>query len=433
MLLGVTNSGMVSGVLESAVVQLQTELINNTNNAGKLFPPFPLSPEIINCEGKKVIAVYVPESSMVHSTAGKTFDRSGDADLDITRQQSAVTALHLRKQQSFTENRIYPFLHIDDLRADLIDRARRLARGNRPGHPWIEMSDEELLRSAGLYQKDYATGKKGYTLAAALLFGTDEVIQSILPYYKTDALYRVHNLDRYDDRDDVRTNLIEAYDRLMAFIAKHLPDPFFQEADTQRVSLRDNIFREVVANMLVHREYANPYHARLVIERGQVTAENWNKPHGHGPMRPETFTPFPKNPVLTKFFKEIGRMDELGSGVRNLFKYGPHYASGKMPEVLEDDIFKVIVPFDFVDLEDGGVNGGVNGGVFDGLNEHSVGRLDTIAGILAGNDGINAVAIARQAALSVRTVERYLKILKEAGMIRFVGAPKTGGYYVIPK
>lgn len=47
-----------------------------------------------------------------------------------------------------------------------------------------------------------------------------------------------------NDRDDIRTNLIDSYERLMQFIAKHLNDKFYLEKD-QRVSLRDKIFREV--------------------------------------------------------------------------------------------------------------------------------------------------------------------------------------------
>jgi len=62
------------------------------------------------------------------------------------------------------------------------------------------------------------------------------------------------NLDRYDDRDFVATNLIESYERIMAFIAKHLPDPFYLEG-TDRISIRDSIFREVASNILIHREY----------------------------------------------------------------------------------------------------------------------------------------------------------------------------------
>ena len=99
------------------------------------------------------------------------------------------------------------------------------------------MNDEQILQKAGLMRHDTETGKEGYTLAAALLLGKVEVIKSILPHYKIDALVRRVNTDRYDDRDYIDTNLIDAYDRLMDFTVKHLPDKFYMEGD-QRVSLR---------------------------------------------------------------------------------------------------------------------------------------------------------------------------------------------------
>lgn len=213
-----------------------------------------------------MIYVYVPESSQVHSTNGKIFDRNEDGDFDITRQTEQVTQLYLRKQATYSENRIYPYLKLSDFKSELFTRVRTLAKNERADHPWQDMTDEELLRSAGLFKHDHQTGKDGYTLAAVLLLGKDEVIQSVLPHHKTDAILRVENVDRYDDRDDIRTNLIESYDRLMAFVRKHLPDKFYQEGE-QRISLRDRIFREVVGNLLIHREFANAFPAKLIIEK----------------------------------------------------------------------------------------------------------------------------------------------------------------------
>ena len=56
-----------------------------------------------------------------------------------------------------------------------------------------------------------------------------------------------------------------------------------------------------------------------------------------------TSTPYPKNPVIAKFFNNIGRADELGSGVRNLYKYAKMHSDGK-PVLFEDDVFKVEIP-----------------------------------------------------------------------------------------
>jgi len=213
-------------------------------------------------------------------------------------------------------------------------------------HPWLNLSDMELLQSMQLYQHDVINNQSGFTLAAILLFGKDSTILSALPHHKTDAILRRVNLDRYDDRDTVKTNLIESYERLMAFIAKHLPDPFYQDESANRISLRDKIFREVVANILIHREYSNPYPARIIIERNQVVAENSNRPHFHGVINPANFSPFPKNPIISAFFREIGRAEELGSGVRNLFRYTKVYSGGNEPSLIEEDIFKIIVPID---------------------------------------------------------------------------------------
>lgn len=122
---------------------------------------------------------------------------------------------------------------------------------------------------------------------------------------------------------------------------KHLPDPFYLEG-IERISLRDAIFREVASNILIHREYTNAYPAKLIIENGQVRTENSNKPHGFGSINPANFTPYPKNPVISRFFRQIGWADELGSGMRNMMKYGRAYG-GADPEMVEGDVFRIVV------------------------------------------------------------------------------------------
>ncbi|WP_211436018.1 hypothetical protein [Candidatus Kuenenia stuttgartiensis] len=64
-----------------------------------------------------------------------------------------------------------------------------------------------------------------------------------MPHFRIDAILRRDNIDRYDDRDDIRTNLIESYDRLLRFGEKHLNDPFYLE-NGQRISLRGHILRK---------------------------------------------------------------------------------------------------------------------------------------------------------------------------------------------
>ena len=54
------------------------------------------------------------------------------------------------------------------------------------------------------------------------------------------------------------------------------------------------------------------------------------------------FVPDPKNPIIAAFFREIGYADQLGSGVRNLFKYAKAYG-GSLPRLTDGDVFLIEV------------------------------------------------------------------------------------------
>lgn len=393
LILGIKDNGSIEGVLSDSIQDICKAITSQANNLNKLDPRCHLIPEIVELEGKPVIYLQVPESPHVHNTNGKYFDRGQDGDFNITHQPERIKELYLRKQNNYSENGILPFLQLSDLRSDLLLRVRVLAKNQRPNHPWAELDDMGLLRAAKLYQHDYSSGQEGFTLAAVLLLAKDEVIHSVLPHYRTDAILRVQNIDRYDDRDIVETNLIESYDRLMGFVRKHLPDTFYQEGD-QRISLRDRVFREIVANLLVHREFRSGYPAKLVIEKEQVITENWNKPYQYGAFSPNNFTPFAKNPTIASFFREIGWVDELGSGVRNVFKYTRHYSKGKDPVFLEEDVFKTIIPTPSLQLKSLSNQGNQEGnqvGKGDALSERAKQLLKDL-GNQEGNqvDGGNA-------------------------------------------
>ncbi len=74
---------------------------------------------------------------------------------------------------------------------------------------------------------------------------------------------------------------------------------------------------------------------------GPVT-DNPCRPHGFGLLNPDTMIPYQKNPVLSAFFREIDRADELGSGMRKMMLYGKKYG-GADPQLIEGDSFRMII------------------------------------------------------------------------------------------
>ena len=341
--LGVEDDGAISGVPQSSINRLKRDFANLCNNPQKIYPTIRADIKEYCHENKTILYVYIYESSDVHKTAGKIFIRTEDGDRNITDNTHLVSQLYINKSNTYIENKIFPFATIDDLRPDLIERARKLAINHFPGHPWKDMNDMELLKSAMLYERNLQTGEEGINLAGILLLGKDETIASALPYYRTDALLRVQDTDRYDDRDDIRTNLIDACDRLTNFVLKHTDDKFYLNEQGQRLDIRSIIARELCANMLIHREYSNPTVAQLVISKEAIRTTNANKPRFIGYIDVASYAPFPKNPKIAKFFKEIGYADELGSGFKKIEKYTKIY-SGAKPIFREGDTFEVTIP-----------------------------------------------------------------------------------------
>ena len=77
--------------------------------------------------------------------------------------------------------------------------------------------------------------------------------------------------------------------------------------------------------------------------------ENANRAHGHGMFELLSFQPFSKNPTISKVFREISLADELGSGMRNTYKYTKLY-SGETPEFREGNVFKTMIPLTAVSV-----------------------------------------------------------------------------------
>ena len=342
LILGVDDDGVPKGVNPKAVQQMKRNFANMLNNPAKVSPSLFLSLEEIELDGFLLLHVYVPVSSQIQSCSGRIYDRNEDGDFDITNSAELVAQLALRKSSTYTEREIFPYVTENELRIDLVERAQKMAIALNADHPWKGMTPTELLRSTGLFEDDWRTGKRGFNLAAILLFGRDDVIRSCAPGYMTDALLRKENIDRYDDRLMVGTNLIEAYDQLIGFISRHTLDRFFL-VDNQRVSVRSWIARELVSNILVHREYSKGFLAKIVVENERIYAENWNRSNRYGRINPDDFTPDAKNPLLAWFFVNVGRADWMGSGIRNLYKYTKIYSEGE-PELIEGDIFRTIIP-----------------------------------------------------------------------------------------
>ena len=459
--LGVTDDGEIVGVPHGEVEPIMRHIVNVASDPQQMDPPFYLSPDAFKAGGRDIVHVRVPPSADVHRFKGVVYDRLHEADVRV-RSTEAIAQMFIRKHEIYTERRVYPGIRKSDMRLDLIRPVKEMAAAFRPDHPWRKLGDAAFFKSAKLYARDPVSGKEGFNAAGVLLFGKDDVILDVFPAYRTDAIMRKVNVNRYDDRETVRTNLIEAFDALMAFGAKHLDDKFYLEG-VQRVSVRGKILREVIANSLMHREFSSSMTARLIIERDRLFADNANRAAAHGIITPENVRPVSKNPIIAAFFKEIGRADELGSGTRNLYHYTRLY-SGTDPIIDEEDAFSVTVPLnDDYSPEVGegtqgnppvnppddmagttrdhatmsgplsGLKSGLKSGPLSGLKSGLNETDSKLIGFIQSNPSVTIQELQEMLNLSRNGVRKALGRLKATGWLRRIGPDKGGHWEVVKK
>jgi ATP-dependent DNA helicase RecG len=383
---------------------------------------------VLDYEERKIIRIFVTPSSDVHSYKNVIYDRAGASNIRITATRQ-IAAFYIRKQKIYNERRIYPYVHEDHLRLDLLPRIRQMAVNYNIDHPWKNMTDTELLNNAGLIGEDLEIGKKGFNFAAIMLLGKDELIRSISSTYRTDAIVRKVNVDRYDDRLIVQTNLIESYEQLMQFAEKHLWDKFYLDGDV-RINLRNAIAREMLVNTLIHRDFFSDYIPKFIIEKDRMLVENGNHTITNTVISLENFQPNAKNPIIASFFRNIGLADELGSGVRNLYHYVKRY-SGKDPELIDGDIFRIIIPLDENYTAESKMDMLRGGTIFYcGVSCSSI--EIAVLEHLQNNPTAPQQDVATFIGKSLRTTQNIIKDLKDKGLLSHEGSKKKG-FWIVKK
>jgi divergent AAA domain protein len=224
---------------------------------------------------------------------------------------------------------------------------------------------------------------------------------------------------------------------LMEFGKKHLNDVFTLDG-VQRVSARDKILREIISNLLMHRDFSSGYVPKLVIERDKITTENANLAHGHGNLNLKTFRPFAKNPPIAKVFREIGLADELGSGMRNSYKYTKMYSGGE-PVFTEEDVFTTVIPLSeaataTVGPTTQGTTQAATQGTPQGVMQAELSERDkTLVNLLLKHPDYTQAKIANALNWDVNTVKYYMNKLKKNSVILRHGTSQNGYWEVIYK
>jgi len=447
---GLSDSGKPVGVsnAEKSVEQLKMFLLT------AIVPEAPITIDVEHLEERKLILLKVyGGSKQPYLFDGSIYYRLADKTVKATSQQ--ISELIHGRQKSETHWERQPALGVDledldqKLILSVIKESRDNHRGNFEGNNAID-----FLSHYGLFQNG------SFTHACVVLFAKNPT--KYLPQVRVRLTeYGEGKTDSALLRDEVfEGNLFTIQDKLERYIENLGVRSVFDKNQWKRIDFKfpPKALQEGVINALMHRDYSSHsssvaisiYPDRFVISNSGHLPSGWK-----GTDLKKDHRSVPNNPDIAHIVFLRGLIDKLGRGTIKIVELCKKEGL-KDPE-WKPDIDGVTLTFNGPKTlaakkgtaKSDGVNDGVNDGVSDGVNRLlddgvNDGLIDGVSDgvrveiikiveLIIAKEGANALDIATKRGKSKPSIERYLRTAKEAGIIEFKGAPKTGGYFLTKK
>ena len=264
--------------------------------------------EVLDCEGKKVVALTVQEYPIKPvAVQGRYFKRVENSTHQMT--VSEVVNMHLQTMNSSWDAYIDSYHSIEDLSLEKVQKAidTLRARGR-------DIAEDPL---SFLVKYDMLRGDK-ITNAAFLLFHkNDNIISTIeLGFFQSDIIIK--------DSARSKSDLLSQVGEVMDFVKKHINKEVIitgNPQNTERWQYPLEAIREIIMNMIIHRNYQSSADSIVKVYPNKVEFFNPGLlPDGItvDDLLSNNYKSTPRNKVVADFCKDLGLIEKYGSGIRRV-------------------------------------------------------------------------------------------------------------------
>jgi len=349
--------------------RLETDLFNNLNNPQKVSANLITDQHVktLMIDGKALLVIEVPRASRKQrpvflngNPLRNTYRRLQEGDRRC--DDETVKRMMAEQVEESRDTRVLRNFGTDDIDWESFRIYRLAFRDNKPDHPWLELSDWELLNMLRGWRKDRETGEEGLTLAGLLMFGRWESLQEALPNYFVDYQEQTlpNTLQRWSDRlvpDGTWSgNLFDFYRRVYRKLIVDLKVPFSLENGIRRDDTPiHKAVREALVNTLVHADYSGRSSVRVIKQPDMFSFRN------PGNMRVPVEQALQggesdcRNRTLHQLFLMIGIGERAGSGIPTILN-GWKQGNWRPPVLVEkDEPEQTVLELRMIDLVPGSV------------------------------------------------------------------------------
>ena len=304
---GVADSGKIVGV------QLGNETIPQWLNQIKMntFPT--LIPDVATAtiDQRDVVIFMIDEFPIKPvSCRGKYMKRVRHSNHQLTIHE--ISDLHLRSYQTSWD--FYSDTHhgLEDISltkvSNFIETSNRIRPNPILDEPLTVLKKFELIKETGITNGCY------------LLFAAEDVLLSTIEIGRFDSDTII------EDSLTIRSDLFSEVDAALSFIRKHLKRSYVITGDKQREERWDYplpALREVVVNMIVHRDYMSSSDSMIRIFDDRI--EFFNPGRLMAGLTTEqlvggNYVSAIRNKQIATLFKEAGIIEKYGSGIKRILE-----------------------------------------------------------------------------------------------------------------
>ena len=206
---------------------------------------------------RKQRPIYVGENPLTG-----TYKRNYEGDYHCTMPE--IRRMLAEAERDARDGEVLKGFGLADLDQNSLAAYRNLFRSTKPGHVWLALNDQELLRRLGGWGVDRERNEDGLTLSGLLMFGLMHTIRDALPDYLLDYQERLSSDPkvRWTDRATLdgtwSGNVFDFYRQVYPRLVADLKVPFRLEEGSRRVDETPvhEALREAFVNTLVHADYS---------------------------------------------------------------------------------------------------------------------------------------------------------------------------------
>ena len=412
---GVTDEGKAQGITlgKETIQSLINEIKSKTN------PQIIPDVDVLEIKNKTILLLYAPEYPIKPvSIKGKFYKRAGDSNHLLGVDEIANE--HLKTINSSWD--MFPdVIHsLEEISLSKVQKCIKLMKNNGIS---VKETNISFLEKYNLIKDNKITN------AAFLMFKKNNEVTTTI------ELGRFQDDITIKDSDRTKSDILTQIDEVLNFVKKHINLEIIitgEPRNIQRWQYPMEAIREIVLNMIIHRDYRSSSDSIVKVFDDRIEFYNPGRLPDNitvDDLLSNNYRSTPRNKKIAETFKDMGLIEKYGSGIRRIIDYFKD-ENRRLPQFTNiSDGFMVTVFVD--DNKAKSMKKYTEKGTEKGT-EKLTKNQQMILDYITSNPQITIVELTSTVNISASKIKENISKLKIKGYLKRIG-PDKGGYWEIIK